>query len=88
MRRRVSSDVELGVNRAPHGRSKSWGGAVDVGRTVTLTAVTVWQDETQIYFQACLWQIKTHALTVYNLFVHFKVISMTAVFRVRALCGA
>jgi len=76
MRSRVSSDVELRVNRAPHGRSKSWGGAADVGRTETFQAVTVWQDETQIYFQAGLRHVKTHALTVYNSFAHFEVISM------------
>jgi hypothetical protein len=80
MRRRVSSAVELRVNRAPHGRSKSWGGAADVGRTVTFQAVTAWQDERQIYFQAGFRQVKTHALTVNNLFAHFEVISMTAVF--------
>jgi hypothetical protein len=80
MRRRVSSDVELRVSRAPHGRSKSWGGVADLGRTVTFQAVTVWQDETHIYFQAGLRQVKTHALTVYKSFAHSEVISMTAVF--------
>lgn len=80
MRSRVSSDVELRVNRAPHGRSKSWGGAADVGRTVTFQAVTLWQDETQIYFQAGLGYVKMHALTVYNSLAHFEAISITAVF--------
>jgi hypothetical protein len=64
-----SSGYCLGVAE----RSKTSGGAGDVGRTTLLEAVTVWEDETQIYFQAVLRQVKMLAYfsSLYNKFAHF-----------------